>query len=259
MTKITIRPSSLVNFVSCSQQWYRRHILGEPMVNNVKAVIGTGVHKAVEVMWQEAIKTNDKTKPNRTFMLDAGIEKFDDEVKKTDVDFLDLDADTARSRIIDGVNCFVEDILPFTPIPLKTEQRFTVKLDNPFADKLSGTVDYISSDTIADIKTSGRKISAQSHVLQQSAYKYLAEQTGHTVKTTCIQGIVLNETKTSGCISKLEPNVPQMKFIVNNLLKRLNALDKGIDPDLLFPGNPKHYLCSDIYCSYRKTCRFVNG
>ena len=75
-----------------------------------------------------------------------------------------------------------------------------------------------------------------------------------------IQSVVLAKTKVYSEELALTSNIAQVKFITNNLLQKLKILyEDKIDPDILFPGNPKHYLCSPDYCSLYKTCKFVNG
>lgn len=263
MEKITLRPSSLATFVSCPRQWYNVFILGENTIPNARAAIGTGIHAGAEAMWNEAIKTKDKSSPNVSMMTDAAIEAYDTEVKNAEGNLkydVDLDDNIARSTIIKGTKAFVEDIVPFTEIPKAVETRVTVEIDHCIVKNISGTIDYITDDTIADIKTSKRKIVPQSHTLQQSVYKFLAKESGYkNIKRNLIQGVVLAKTKTVGGIDTLDANVSQAKYIINNLLDRLDALHAGTNPDLLFPGNPKHYLCSDLYCNLRPTCPFVHG
>ena len=260
MEKIRIRPSSLAGFVSCPKQWYNVFILGETTIPNVRAIIGTGIHAGAEAVWREAIKTQEK-KPNLTMMKDAAVEAYDKEIKESEQVKYDSDINDniARATIIKGTKAYAEDIMPFTIIPKKVETRVTVKIDHPIVKDISGTIDYLTEDTIADIKTSKRKVVPQGHTLQQSVYTYLANENGYNITSNQIQGIILAKTKIVGGIDALETNIPQAKYIINNLLDRLEALHNGTDPELLFPGNPKHYLCSDMYCSLRPTCKFVHG
>ena len=262
MDKIRLRPSSLAAFVSCPRQWYNVFILGERTIPNARAAIGTGIHAGAEAMWNEAIKTNSKDSANISMMTDAAVEAYDKEVKQADGNLqydADLTDNIARATIVKGTKAFLTDIVPFVKIPKAVETRVTVKIDHCIIKDISGTIDYLGNDTIADIKTSKRKIVPSSHTLQQSVYKYLANENGLNIKHNTIQGIVLAKTKIVGGIDKLETNVPQVKYIVNNLLDRLDALHSGVDPNILFPGNPKHYLCSDMYCNLRPTCPFVHG
>lgn len=263
MEKIRIRPSSIATFVSCPRQWYRVFVLKEYSIPSARAIIGTGIHSGVEAMWKEAISSKDKSNPNVSMMTDAAVESYDNEVKNSEHGITyeeGMDDNIARHIVRKGTRAFIDDIVPFTKIPEFVEKRYTIPIEHPMVEDISGTVDYISDDTIADVKTSKRKIIVQGHVIQQSIYKHLAESNGRKVNNSIIQGVILGKVKTVGGVEKLTPNVKQAKFLVNNLLEKLEVLWKGIvDPDILFPGNPKHYLCSDLYCSLRKDCPFVHG
>ena len=263
MDKITIRPSSLVTYLSCQYQWYNIFILKKRAIPNARAAIGTGIHAGAEVMWNEAIKTGDKSSPNIDMMTQAAIDAYDNQIKEADglMQFDDgLDDNSARSTVKEGTEAFVNDIVPFTKIPLEVEKKVVFKLDHCIVADVSGTIDYITDDTIADIKTSKRKVVPNRYVLQQSMYKYLANANGYNIKHNVIQGVVLSKNKTAGGIDKLDANIEQVKTITNVLLGKLDTLYKDIvDPRELFSGNPTHYLCSDKYCSLRKTCPFVHG
>lgn len=260
-TKVVIRPSSVSGFVNCSWQWYNTFILGKTTIPGARAAIGTGIHKAAEVMWSEAIKSGNIDK-NLTKLNDAGIEAFEEEAKKNTLAYdKDENANTARVEIVKGVKAFVSDIVPFTDIPDAVETRFTVNIDHPLVSALSGTIDYLSrkKKTIGDLKTSKKTPSPANYDIQQSIYKFLAEANGVQVDTNIIQGVVLTQNP-KGTILELTPKVEMAKYLVNNLLDSLEVLNTGlVDPKVLFRGNPKYYLCDDRYCSLRSTCPFANG
>lgn len=262
--KLIIRPSSLDSFLGCPWQWYNVFVLGEKSIPNARAAIGTSIHKGVETLWEDAIATGKKDL-NKTKLFDAAIQDYQDNEKEADqesgLQYKDgEDTSTAQMEVIKGVEAFVDDIAPFTDIPKAVEKRFTVNIQHDLVEAVSGTIDYLGHDTIADVKTSARKITPASHKLQQSTYKYLAEANGETVKRNLIQGVILGKKKVSGSIDLLEPNVAQAKAIINNMLDTLDVYKTGtVDPKVLFRGNPKHYLCSDLYCKFRPKCPFVNG
>lgn len=259
MDKIIIRPSSLETLVACPRQWYHTFMLGVKTIPSVRAGIGTSIHAGAEVMWADAI-VHQKKDINTDVMVQAAVETYED-IQDIKYDVLDVaNKDQAHNYIKNGVIAFAGDIATQVDIPLAVEELLEIKIDHPVVSGIRGTVDYINSDTIADIKTSKRKITPSNHKLQQTMYRYLASKNGYDIKHNEIHGVVLAKTKTYGEISKLEANVQQIKFIVNNLLDRLRmAKEDKIDPDILFPGNPKHYLCSDMYCNLRSTCPFVRG
>jgi hypothetical protein len=257
--KPTIRPSAVDGFAQCSRQWAMTHIGGISSMPGARAAIGTAIHAAVEQEWKQAIITGKKDF-NISAMQDLAAAELASMDQETELNYdFGEDVNTATGEAAKGVAAFAEDIAPFTPIPIAVETRFTVELDHPIFENLSGTVDYISKDTIADVKTSKRKPVPQSYVTQQSIYKYLAEANGHNVKHSMIQGVVL-KTKTEGHIMELEPDIDRAKLLVNTMLDVGEVFSRQIiHPDVLFRGNPKYYLCSDKYCALHRTCPYVKG
>ena len=258
--KLRLRPSAIDGFFTCPRQWAGYYIGGERSMPGARAAIGTAIHHGVEQMWLEAIAVKAK-EPNLTMMKDAAVDEF---VKLDQDDDLMYDngedVNTASDTIVSGIDAFVEDIVPFTDIPMAVEERYTISIKHDMVEDLSGTVDYITNNTIADVKTSKRKPVPANYKTQQSIYKMLAIANGVDVQHNLIQGVVL-KAKPQGHILELESDVDQAKYLVNSILDTLDVYHKNIiDPNVLFRPNTKHYLCSPKYCSfYGKTCDATGG
>jgi hypothetical protein len=224
-----------------------------------RAAVGTAIHKAAEVIWTNAIQTGKKDL-NITKAQDAAVAEFDENCKKEPPKYLNSDTENSSRKLVsDGAGVFVDQIAEFTDIPRFVEKRYAVPIsDHPIVKEIGGTLDYISDNTIADLKTSKRAIQTQNHVLQQSIYKFLAEANGHKIDYTLIQGIIFTKVP-RGDISALDHNVPQAKYGVNVILDTLRAFYEGTNPDVLFPGNTGYFLCSPQYCDFHPTCKFVQG
>lgn len=256
--KIVIRPSSVDNFFTCGRQWALVHIGGVKTIPGARAAIGTAIHQSAEVCWSDAIPKG-VVDTNLTKLNDAAIDNFQEAEKKEPLNYdSGENTKTAEKTILEGVKTFMEDIVPYVDIPIYTEQRFTVDIDHPIVKAVSGTVDYISHNTLSDLKTSKKKPAVAGHVTQQSIYKWLAEENGHATKYSTIQGIALTKNPL-GHILPLEPNIPRAKYLINKMLDVMEAFHNGVDPELLFHGNNKHYLCSPKYCSLFNTCPYVQG
>lgn len=261
LTNITIRPSSVDTFLNCPQQWYRVFLLGQTSIPNARAAIGTGIHKGVEVMWQESMRANKKD-INLSMMADAAIEAFGEEEQRS-LQYDDgEDRNTAHKTIVQGVEAYADDIAPFAPIPNAVEQRFSIKISNhPIISAVSGIVDYIDDDTIADVKTSKRKPTTSNYKLQQSIYKILAKANGVNVQHNLIHGVILKKAP-EGLIKSMNDDIDesQATYAVNSVIDTTAVLAQDIvDPDILFRGNPKYYLCSPKYCAFYNSCKFVQG
>lgn len=259
-TKVVIRPSAVDQFTSCPRQWALTHIAGLNSIPSGRAAIGTAIHAAAEQGWRESMALHQKSfgalDSLKDLAADSLIEQdLQSELRWDDGENIETGIKEARA----GVETFVEDIVPFADIPIAVEERYTVELDHPVVQSVSGTVDYISKDTIADIKTSKRKPVVQSYETQQSIYKLLAESNGHSVQHNMIHGVVL-KAKLEAHILALQPNVEKAKFALNTILDVTEAFqEQKVAPELLFRGNPKYYLCDAKYCAFYSTCPYVQG
>jgi len=256
--ELKIRPSSIEGFYSCAYQWGRTFLGGERGMGNARASIGTAIHSAVETMWTESIAGKKKI-INKSAMKDAAVESWKD-ATKDGITYTNTDNEnTSIMEIMKGTDAFVEDIVPFTDIPEAVEEYFEVPIDNAFVKSLGGTLDYRGSGIIADVKTSKRSTGAAGHVVQQTAYKYLAEANGHKIHTNLIQQIVLKKEPT-GAILELEPDLDKFKYLVNTMLDTLDLVAKDVAPiETILRPNPKHVFCSEAFCGFWKTCPAIQG
>lgn len=258
-TGITLRPSSFLAYQQCRRKWALTHLEGRRQAQPARAVIGTAVHKAAELCWKHAIATGKKDL-NISLAKDAAVQEFDNLCKKDALTYAGADTpNTARNLVASGAAIFIRDIASRVAIPTHVEKRYVIPVRNhPIVAEFGGTIDYISSDSIADLKTSKRTVSPQNHVLQQSAYKMVAEHHGHKVVRNEIHCVVFKKNPT-GVVLPLEPNVEQVVHAVDNILKTLRAFHDGGDPDILFPGNTGYYLCSPTWCGFHAQCDVVHG
>lgn len=254
-TEIVLRPSSLDGSMQCGFQWAKVFLEGVNTIPSARAAIGTGIHKGIEVMWEEAIAANSKD-ANLDMMHDAAIEAFKEETKKGMQYDDGENANTAEREIINGTNAWVDDLLPFLSIPEGVEKRFTIPIsDHPIVSAVSGTVDYIGDGCVDDVKTSKKKPSVANYITQQSIYRMLAEANGYKVKHNRIQGVALLKSKVDCYLLDLEPNIDQAKYIVNSLLDKIRVAVADIAPiETIFSCNTKYYLCSPKYCSLHGSC-----
>lgn len=251
---IRLRPSAIDGFFGCAFQWGKQHLEGVKSIPSSRAAIGTSVHAAAEAMWTESIAAGEKIS-NMSMMLDAGMEAWKAE-KEFGMSYNEGENEnTCAVEIIKGAETFVEDIVPFSQIPVAVEQRFTVALDHSLIADISGTVDYITENTIADLKTSKRKPTVSNYSTQQSIYKYLAEENGVKVKHNLIQAVVFKKKETEGMILPLEANVPAAKDLVNIMLDTLDLVVKDIAPiEQILRPNPSYMFCSSKFCTFYGKC-----
>ncbi len=259
---IVIRPSSIAGFYGCQYQWAKRYLEGVPQgKNGSRSSIGTSIHSGVEQFWDEVKSSKDREVFNLATMTDRAVQTFKEQIDGEGVEYgKDENENTCVVEIARGVETFADDIGQFVMEPDVVEQYLEVKLDHPLVTAVGGTLDYRAGKTLADVKTSKRKVSPQAHVVQQSTYKYLCEANGHEINNCTIQGIVLRKASADGMVLPLDPNVSQAKFLINGILDRIDVALKDVMPlHVLFAGNPKYMFCSRLYCELHETCPFVIG
>lgn len=267
----TLRPSSIGSYISCQWQWYNVFILGKHSIPSARATLGTAVHKSAEVTWLDAIEHHKKDL-NLTRATDAAIEEYQECLKKDEPQFSDGDTkESLEKLVVEGTKSFILDIAPKVEIPEAVEKRYTVEINNPIFDKISGSLDYVGKDSIHDIKTTKRKPTLSNYSLQQGTYALLREANGENVESIKIQAVVFNKKDTKGLIldmvedntnpfEGLEKIKNQSKYIVNHILEKSKLYYQDtIKPELLFTGNPKSNLCSPKYCNFYNECKFVKG
>lgn len=221
-------------------------------------MIGTSIHAAVEHMWKDAIVTGKKD-ANISMMTGAAMEAW----KEGTSDGMNYGNNETQGscavEIIKGTEAFVNDIVPFTAIPVAVEEFYKVDIDHPMITELGGTVDYITHNTIADVKTSKRKSGPEGHTVQQSIYKYLAIENGLDIKHNLIQQVVLKR-EPEGTIQQLDADIPLAKYLINGILDTLDLVMLDVAPiETVLRPNPKHVFCSERFCAHHSTCPAVKG
>lgn len=258
-SKITLRPSSVDAFSNCSRQWAMTFLGGVNSIPSGRAAIGTAIHAGIEQGWRESMAAKEKAFTSIKSLQSLAVDNLIAQDQEHEVKWDDGEGvDTAIAEVVAGVDTFASDIAPFVDIPIAVEERYTIKFaDHPIVEALSGTVDYISKDTISDVKTSKRKPVPESYATQQSLYKLLAEANGHKIQHSMIHGIVL-KTKPEGHVLSLAPRMEQAKLAVNTILDVVEVFnEQKVSPDVLFRGNPKYYLCDKRYCAMYNSCPYV--
>lgn len=251
---IRLRPSAIDGFFGCAFQWGKQHLEGVRSIPNSRAAIGTAVHAAAEAAWTESMAKGDKI-ANQSMMLDAGMQTFKEE-QALGMEYGDgEDEGSCVKEIMLGSECFAEDIMPYAKMPVAVEKRFTVDLDHQLIADISGTVDYITDNTIADLKTSKRKPTMSNYSTQQSIYTYLAQSNGVDVKHNQIQAVVFKKKETEGMILPLEPDIPTAKNLVNIMLDTLDVVLLDVAPiETILRPNPKYMFCSAKFCNFYGKC-----
>ena len=250
---IRIRPSAVDGFFGCAFQWGKVFLEGKTSIPSARAAIGTAIHAAVEEGWKESMEKGDKSF-NLSSIIDAGMESWKEETQKGVQYGKDEDEKSCMKEILVGTECFVEDIVPFSEIPIGVETFYKVDIDHPLVSEVGGTIDYETASTVGDVKTSKRKPSPGNYRTQQSTYKFLAKANGRDIKRNIIQGVILKK-QPEGVILPLEANEQESKDLINIMLDTLRLVAEDKMPiELLLRPNPKYTFCSQAFCAFYGDC-----
>ncbi len=255
---IRLRPSAIDSFFGCAFQWGKHFLEGESSIPNDRAAIGTGIHAGAELLWKESMSAGSKV-INLSAMDDAAIEAYKEEEQKGLELAEGITRDDNIREIRAGNEAFAEDIVPYAQIPTAVESFLKVDIDHALVSELGGTVDYMTPTIIADLKTSKRKPTVSNYVTQQSIYTYLAIANGYDIKHNLIQSVVLKKVP-EGMVLPMEPEVDQVKQLVNIMLDTLDVVHKDIIPiETVLRPNPKYMFCSEKFCKFYGQCPATNA
>lgn len=253
--KLIMRPSSLQQFLGCPSQWFRSSLLGDFQRPAAAANAGTALHKGAEEGYRDKIKTGHL--PPVSFLTDVVSEEWRKLNDTVDLEYgKDESYHTYERDLIHGMKEYYKDLMPETN-PIDVEKRYTVPLDHPVFESVSGTLDIVLDRGIVDLKHTKRKTSASKYVLQQSTYSFLREANNETVNFLEIHNVVRGKSVER---LALAPKVDYARYIINQILDTTEKFIETGDPSL-FRGTNSHayFLCSEQWCGYWKDCPHVAG
>ncbi len=254
----SIHQSSLGTFLRCGEQGRRRYIEDEIIPPGIAAGRGTGVHKANKVNLRNKIKTKQDMPLSdlQDAARDGFIHSFDNGI------FLPKEDIPHKKTILnDGLN----DTLRLTKLyrnevapnakPVAVEEKFKIDVGLPLF--LSGTIDYEEIAVINDLKTttkswSNGKIDSE---IQPIFYSFVHEhETG--IRPEFFYHILVALKKSE----KLQQqSITPTKKHYRALFAKLALFCKMLETGLFPPANPSAWWCSEKWCGYYLTCKYVGN
>jgi RecB family exonuclease len=171
--------SSVTTFLRCGMQWYYGYVAAVKSPPSLKQARGVAVHKAVEVNMRQKITTR----------VDMPIDDVAD-AYATEFDVLSDDIESDRHEIGDykdsGIKLtrlHTKTIAPeIQPVWVEQPVQFKIN-DIPF----SGQVDLLDDESrIRDTKTTARKPTADSYILNMTGYALSYRQITGTIETDTV-------------------------------------------------------------------------
>lgn len=252
--KFVLRPSSIQQFINCPAQWFRANVVGEFRKPAAAAEAGTALHKGAEIGYTEKINTGKL--PPVSVLTDVAVEEWK-KLNEKEVEYpAGEDYNSFESDIVKGIteyrNLVMEDI-----DPVAVENRYTIKIDSPVVESVSGTIDIDLDGGLADIKMTNKKPTLNKYTLQQSTYALLKEYNGHKCDFAEIHNVKRGDTATRLAIGVEKEYA---KTWVNTIIDTLESFSETKNVNLFRGSNPaSNFLCSESWCGYWDKCSFVKG
>lgn len=252
--KFVIRPSAIQQFINCPAQWFRANIVEDFRKPAAAAEAGTALHKGAEIGYTEKIKTGKL--PPVSVLTDAVVEEWktlnEKEVEYSNGD----DYHSYESDIVKGIteyrNLVMEDVNPTA-----VETRYTIKIDSPVIESVSGTIDIDLENGLADIKMTNKKPVLNKYTLQQSTYALLKERSGKSCEFCEIHNVQRGKSA-----ERLALGVEKeyARTWINTILDTVESFAETKNVNLFRGSNPtSNFLCSESWCGYWNKCPFVKG
>ena len=251
--KLILRPSGLQQFLGCPSQWFRAGLLNDFQRPAAAANAGTALHKGAEEGYKDKIATGSL--PPISFLTDVVAEEWKKLNEENDMEYAKgEDYHTYESDLIKGMKDYYKDLMPETD-PIAVEKRYTVSLDHPVFEAVSGTLDIVLDRGVVDLKHTKRKTDASKYTLQQSTYTFLRQASGEVCNFNEIHNVIRGKGTER---LALAPKVDYAKYVINQILDVTEKFYETGDTNL-FRGTNSHayFLCSPQWCGYYSKCPHV--
>lgn len=248
---VTVRQSWLNDATTCAERGRRMIIDPTRSITADSAAIGTTVHAGIEA----AILGNDVGDA----MLQAWDEIAREPIKRT-LGWSDHECVAEAVRMF---RMWDRDIRPHIGDPVHVEHGFNVHWfdlrvgDRDVAVRISGTIDLITTTSLWDWKTAGRKYSAkekQDTAIQPTAYAVAANRL-ELLDWPCefTYGVMVRGKDETQMLSvrRTRNHEVWLARLVEPLVRQ--AVLVGTDNS--WPVNDTHSLCSERWCSWWADCK----
>lgn len=251
--KLVLRPSSLQQFLGCPFQWFQGAIENNFQRPAAAASAGTALHKGAEEGYRDKIKTG--ALPPISFLTDVVAEEWRKLNDEQDLSYSkDETYEKYESDLVKGMKDYYKDLMHETN-PIDVEKRYTVNIEHPIFESVSGTLDIVLDRGVVDLKHTKQKTNANKYVLQQSTYTWLRQANGEVCNFNEIHNVIRGKGTER---LALAPKVDYARYIINQILDTTERFWQTGDPTL-FRGTNSHsyFLCSEGWCGYYNECPHV--
>jgi len=245
-------------FLRCGEQGQRRYLKNEIIPPGVAAARGTGVHKANEANLRQKISTG----------VDLPVSDLKDAARDGYIKalangvFLPRDEVSAKNRLInEGLNetivlteLYHDEVAPEI-VPLDVERKFVI--DVGLELPLSGIIDIERTNRIDDLKTSARtwpdtRIKSE---IQPVFYSFASEREIGIRPEFHYHILIPLKSGAKRQVQSMVATDADYKALFAKIEVVIQMLKTGLFP----PANPSSWWCSEKWCGYWTTCKYVGN
>lgn len=254
-----VSPSQLDTLCRCGEQWRRRYIEGHVIPPGIAMLRGTGVHRGCEVNFRQKIETHEDLP--RKQIVEAAVAGFEAELAKglslnddEDSRGKDIVVGEAKDTVATLAEVAADELCPKYQ-PVLVEKR--VRIELPGSRDIVGVIDMADDQKrVVDVKTSGkskRQDEADGSV-QLTTYAAMHKlETGDWPVELRLETLVSTKTPKLQTLGTVRGDAD-----IAALAARIDAATAAIDRGVFTPAPPGAWWCSQKWCGYFRTCKFVN-
>lgn len=254
----SIHQSMVNSWLACGERFRRRYIEGDIIPPGIAARRGSGFHKGAEVNHRQKIASgSDLPLPD---LQDAARDEYVRLVRDEGVFIPRASLSEKNSLLNEGLNQTIQameiyhsQIAPDIQ-PALVEQF--AEADIGLAVPLAGTIDVSDANRrIIDLKLQKRKSQEWAdRELQPSFYAVLYKSlTGNDLSAFVYEQVIPNKAMLREPLATKRGEA-DFRRLKRYLAAFLNDLKSGN----FRPAEPGHWLCSENFCGYFRSCSYVN-
>ncbi|HSW40818.1 MAG TPA: PD-(D/E)XK nuclease family protein [Acidobacteriota bacterium] len=245
--------------MKCMEAFRRRYIEREVIPPGVALVVGTGTHRGVDVNMHYKIETGDllPIEAVADAARDGVNHAWEKDGVKLEPDEVARGVKAVRGEAIDkAVRLATLHAKEKAPriFPIHAERPWSLEIKGYPLD-LVGRLDIQEADTVRDTKTSGKTPSEDvaEKSLQLKAYALAVQVLDGKAPGKVFLDYLIDTKTPKTATFEHSPDIDDFQAVLNRVEVISMAMTRGV----FVPVEPDHWCCSEKFCGYWNTCKYI--